>query len=32
MRLRPFRLHRPTTVEQASELFDELGPDAVPPQ
>jgi carbon-monoxide dehydrogenase medium subunit len=30
MRLRPFRLHRPTTVEQASELFDELGPDAVP--
>jgi carbon-monoxide dehydrogenase medium subunit len=30
MRLRPFRLHRPTTLEQASELFDELGPDAVP--
>ena len=28
MRLRPFRLHRPTTVEAASELLDELGPRA----
>jgi aerobic carbon-monoxide dehydrogenase medium subunit len=30
MRLTPFRLHRPATIEQASELFDELAPDAVP--
>jgi carbon-monoxide dehydrogenase medium subunit len=30
MRLTPFRLHRPTTVEQATELLDELGPDALP--
>ena len=29
MRLTPFRLHRPTTVEAASELLDELGPDAL---
>ena len=29
MRLAPFRLHRPTTVEAASELLDELGPDAL---
>jgi carbon-monoxide dehydrogenase medium subunit len=30
VRLTPFRLHRPTTVEQASELLAELGPDALP--
>jgi carbon-monoxide dehydrogenase medium subunit len=30
MRLTPFRLHRPTTVEQATELLDELRPDALP--
>jgi carbon-monoxide dehydrogenase medium subunit len=29
VRLTPFRLHRPTTVEAASELLDELGPDAL---
>ena len=29
MRLTPFRLHRPTSVEAASELLDELGPDAL---
>ncbi len=29
MRLSPFRLHRPTTVEAAGELLDELGPDAL---
>ncbi len=29
MRLTPFRLHRPATVEAASELLDELGPDAL---
>ena len=30
MRLSPFRLHRPRTVEDATQLFDELGPNAVP--
>lgn len=30
MRLTPFRLHHPETVEQATELLDELGADAVP--
>jgi len=30
VRLSPFRLHRPTTVEQASELLRELGPGALP--
>ena len=30
MRLAPFRLHRPRTVEEASALLDELGPDALP--
>jgi aerobic carbon-monoxide dehydrogenase medium subunit len=30
VRLKPFRLHRPTTVEQASELLTELGPEALP--
>ena len=30
MRLSPFRLHRPTTVEQATELLKELGADALP--
>jgi len=29
VRLTPFRLHRPTTVEAASALLDELGPDAL---
>jgi CO/xanthine dehydrogenase FAD-binding subunit len=29
MRLTPFRLHRPTTVEAASDLLDELGSQAV---
>jgi carbon-monoxide dehydrogenase medium subunit len=29
VRLTPFRLHRPTSVEAASELLDELGPDAL---
>lgn len=30
MRLAPFRLHRPETIEQASELLAELGPRALP--
>lgn len=30
MRLNPFRLHRPTTVDEASRLLAELGPDALP--
>lgn len=30
MRLSPFRLHRPTTIEQASDLLAEVGPSAVP--
>ena len=30
MRLPPFRLHRPTTVEEAIELLSELGPGALP--
>jgi carbon-monoxide dehydrogenase medium subunit len=30
MRLSPFRLHRPTTVEEAAGLLRELGPDALP--
>ena len=30
MRLSPFRLHRPTTVREASELLSELGPGALP--
>jgi carbon-monoxide dehydrogenase medium subunit len=30
MRLTPFRLHRPRTVEEATDLLAELGPDAVP--
>lgn len=30
MRLTPFRLHRPSTVEEASGLLTELGSDAVP--
>ena len=30
MRLSPFRLHRPTTVEEATELLGELGPGALP--
>jgi aerobic carbon-monoxide dehydrogenase medium subunit len=30
MRLTPFRLHRPSTVEEATELLTELGSDAVP--
>jgi aerobic carbon-monoxide dehydrogenase medium subunit len=30
MRLAPFRLHRPATIERASELLDELSPYAVP--
>jgi carbon-monoxide dehydrogenase medium subunit len=30
VRLTPFRLHRPETLEQASELLAELGPAAVP--
>lgn len=30
MRLAPFRLHRPTTIEQASELLLELGDSAAP--
>ena len=30
MRLSPFRLHRPTTIERATDLFDELGPGALP--
>jgi carbon-monoxide dehydrogenase medium subunit len=29
VRLTPFRLHRPTTIEAASELLDELGGDAL---
>lgn len=29
-RLKPFRLHRPTSVAEASALLRELGPDAVP--
>jgi aerobic carbon-monoxide dehydrogenase medium subunit len=29
VRLTPFRLHRPATVEAASDLLDELGPDAL---
>ena len=29
MRLAPFRLHRPHTVEEASALLDEIGPDAL---
>lgn len=29
MRLTPFRLHRPTTVAQASELLEQLGPEAL---
>jgi aerobic carbon-monoxide dehydrogenase medium subunit len=30
VRLPPFRLHRPTTIEQASDLLDELGTSALP--
>lgn len=30
MRLAPFRLHRPRSLEEASALLDELGPDALP--
>ena len=30
MRLAPFRLHRPTTVDEATGLLRELGPDALP--
>jgi carbon-monoxide dehydrogenase medium subunit len=30
MRLSPFNLHRPTTVDEASRLLAELGPDALP--
>jgi carbon-monoxide dehydrogenase medium subunit len=30
VRLSPFRLHRPTTVAQATDLLRELGPDALP--
>jgi carbon-monoxide dehydrogenase medium subunit len=30
LRLSPFRLHRPTTVEEATELLSELGPSALP--
>lgn len=30
MRLTPFALHRPSTVEEATELLAELGPDALP--
>jgi carbon-monoxide dehydrogenase medium subunit len=29
MRLTPFRLHRPASVEAAGELFEQLGPDAL---
>ena len=29
MRLAPFRLHRPASVEEATAIFDELGPDAL---
>ena len=29
MRLAPFRLHRPESVEEATAIFDELGPDAL---
>jgi aerobic carbon-monoxide dehydrogenase medium subunit len=30
VRLSPFRLHRPRTVEEATQLLSELGPDALP--
>jgi carbon-monoxide dehydrogenase medium subunit len=30
VRLAPFRLHRPRSVEEATALLDELGPDALP--
>jgi carbon-monoxide dehydrogenase medium subunit len=30
VRLAPFRLHRPRTVEEATALLDELGPEALP--
>jgi carbon-monoxide dehydrogenase medium subunit len=30
MRLTPFRLHRPATLEEASRLLSDLGPDALP--
>lgn len=30
MRLTPFRLHRPETLEEASQLLTDLGPDGVP--
>ena len=29
MRLAPFRLHRPASVEEATAILDELGPDAL---
>ncbi len=30
MRLSPFQLHRPRTVEEAAALLEDLGPDALP--